>query len=66
MEKDQSIIDTPASRSNKRVLDAKAERRIEKAAYPPSVKMSIIKKLRDNSRSLKSANLVNKGKVVIG
>ena len=66
MEKDQSIIDTPASRSNKRVLDAKAERRIEKASYSPSVKIAIVKKLRDNSRSLKSAKLVNKGKVVIG
>ncbi len=63
MATDQTIIETPASRSNKRVLEAKAQRRLEKAAYSPVEKMVIIKKLRDNGRLLKSAKIVKRGAV---
>jgi hypothetical protein len=65
MGKTQPNLETPVERSNRRVFEAKERRRLEKAAYSPEKKMAIVKKLRDNSRSLKSAKLVAPGKVKI-
>ena len=66
MAKDQTIVETPASRSNRQVFEAKARRRLEKAAYSPVEKMAIVKKLRDNSRLLKSAKMVKSGNIAKG
>jgi len=51
---------------NARVFKAKQERRIEKANYSPSRKLETVKKLQDTARSLQSAELVEKGRIVKG
>lgn len=59
---DDDVIYDP----NRRVFDAKEERRIEKTLFSVERKMEIVKKLRDNSRALKNAKLIKKGAVSTG
>jgi hypothetical protein len=63
VEKSQRNIETPPNAQNRRVFEAKEKRRLEKAAYSPEQKMAIVKKLRNNSRALKSAKLIKPGQV---
>ncbi|MFN0141338.1 MAG: hypothetical protein ACKVQW_14785 [Pyrinomonadaceae bacterium] len=50
--------------ANARVYAAKQERRIEKANYPLAQKIAVTTKLRNTASSLRSAKLVQKGKIV--
>ena len=63
MAKTQTRVKEPYS-ANTRVFEAKAERRIEKSNYPPAKKIAATTKIRDTARSLRSATLIEKGKVV--
>lgn len=48
---------------NYRVFEAKKQRRIEKANLPPARKLETVTKLRDTARSLRSAELIEKGQI---
>ncbi len=63
MAKTQANVKEPYS-PNTRVLAAKLERRLEKSNYSPAKKIEIATKLRDTERSLRSASLIEKGKVI--
>jgi hypothetical protein len=63
MAKTKIVVKEPYS-ANARVFEAKKQRRIEKANYAPARKLETVTKLRDTARSLRSAKLVKKGKVV--
>lgn len=63
MAKSKTTVATTAS-INARAFAAKERRRIEKANYPPEVKMEIVEKLRDATRELRTkAQLIKRGKV---